>query len=250
MNLEGKRILVTRAETEAGAFAKKLRSYGAVPLIIPSIRILPPEDLAPLQKAIQRLEDYDWVVFTSVNGARFFLEQLGIRRERLGCVEVAVVGAATACFLKKFGVSAAQVPETFLADEILTLLGNVKHKRFLIPQADRAHQTLSEQLQQRGALVDVVVAYRTQFAPIAPEQRSQLETTPMDVLTFTSGSCAQGVARWFVGKWPKTLTQARVACIGPSTANAARKQGFHVDMVAREHTTDGLIECLLEACER
>lgn len=251
MILQGKHILVTRAERQAETFAEKLRAHKAIPLIISSIHIQPPETIAPLQKAIQRLEDYDWIVFTSANGVRFFMERLNAAgQEALRSIKVAAVGAATACRLKAFGMISVHWPKTFSSDEIPLALGDVKGQRFLIPQADCARRTLTEQLKQRGALVDALVAYRTRFASITPERRSQLETTPMDVVTFTSGSCAQGVARWFEGKRPKTLTQAQVVCIGPVTANVAQEQGFHVDMVAQNHTTNGLIERLLEAKER
>ena len=231
-------VLITRAREQADALARRVREIGMIPVIYPTIRIAPPEDVTVLDAALTRLLEgaYDWLVLTSVNGVRYVWERL----QALGAggipegVKVAVIGPATAQALRDHGVRPALVPDEFVAEGLAAALGDVRGQRFLLARADRARPALREMLTAQGALVDEVMAYRTLIAP--PD-----EPPPnVDVITFTSPSTVHGFVAALRGRSLPPHTQ--VVCIGPITAQAARRAGLPVHAIAREYTVEGIIQ--------
>ena len=228
--LNGMRIVITRAESEAPSLAEKLRELGAKTLVLPTIAILPPESTDELDRVIREVGEFDWVVFTSVNGVRFFHERaktLNVSFDRLNLVKVAAIGPATADALERLGRKPDYVPDEYLSEEIAHGLGDVRGKRILLPRADIASKKLPSLLMQRGAFVDEVVAYRTVIPDdLTPNRLKQIFAGGVDMITFTSPSTVRNFAR-AVGatELERLLKSVKVACIGPVTVEACEGIG-------------------------
>jgi uroporphyrinogen III methyltransferase / synthase len=247
--LAGRRVLVTRAEDQAGELAERLRALGAEPVICATIKVEPPDDWTPLDRAIEQLERYEWVIFTSANGVRFFFDRaaaLGHTAEALKDRRVGAVGRATAQALAERGVLVDFVPDAYLAEGIVAGIGDIAGRRILLPRADIARKALVEGLESKGATVDDVVAYRT--LPAGP--RDIPFPPDIDIAIFTSASTVRNFAAW-LGHTPvdEALEGAVVACIGPITARAAVEERLRVDVVAAEHTLDGLLRAVITFLE-
>ncbi len=244
--LAGLRVLVTRPEEQAGELNRRLRELGAEPVACPTIRVEAPEDSRPLDDAIAGIERYGWVIFTSVNGVRFFagrLAALGCEPARLNQVRLAAIGPATARALAELGLRVEFVPRRYVAEAIVEEIGDVAGQRVLLPRADIARKALAEGLRDKGAQVDEVTAYRTVAAD------ASLPAGPIDIATFTSPSTVRSFVALVeaAGQDPAGyLARSRVACIGPITAQAAEAEGLRVDVVADEHTVEGLIAAIVQ----
>jgi hydroxymethylbilane synthase len=232
--LRGRRITLTRPRKQAGALAEGLDRLGAAVTIVPLVAIEPVEDTGGLDAALEALDAYDWIVFTSANGVAAVGERLG----PLGEVKVAVVGPATAEAVRALGVEPAFVPQRFAAEEIAAGLGPVEGSRVLLPQADIAEPQLADQLRARGATVDALAAYRT--IEIQPSVAGLSTIKRADVIVLASASAARSLAR-IQGIDDGSL----IVCIGPRTAEAAREAGLSVGLVAEKATADGIIQALL-----
>ena len=238
--LFGQRIVVTRAREQAVGFAEKLRLLGAEPIVLPTIQIDPPDDWGPLDRAIERLADYDWLIFTSQNGVHRFVERLDGSAADLRAIrgKIAAIGPATAEALEELHLKVDLTPKTFVAEGLLEAFEghDVQGKRVLIPRATVAREILPRELRRRGVEVDVVPAYKT----VRPELTFEGKA---DWITSTSSSTASNLLKGI-----KTLGGARIASIGPITSETIRAHGHTVDVEADPHTTDGLIEAIVSAC--
>ncbi len=246
--LAAKRILITRPKAQAELFAGKLASLGAVPVYCATIEIASSPDTAHLDQAIQRLNTYHWVIFTSVNGVAAFwqrLDALGKTAAALEAARVAAIGPATAEALRARGVHPDFMPEEYVAEAILAGLGEVRGQRILLPRADIARKVLVNELQKRGALPEEIAAYETQPALLGSQTLAELEKG-VDIATFTSASTVRNFFGLLGDRAQRVLAGAIIACIGPITADAARAQGLPVDIVAPVHTIEGLIDALLQ----
>jgi len=250
--LFGQRVLVTRTREQASVLARRLRDLGAEAVELPTIRIAPPSDWEPLDAAVRALPEYDWVVFTSANGVRFFwqrLELLELDARAFHGVRLAAIGPATAAELAARGLQADYVPEEYVAEAVATGIASVSDLagcRVLLPRADIARTALADLLGEAGARVDEVAAYRTLQPAPEGDLRDLLER--ITVATFTSSSTVQNLAAMAAEAGldlGEALSGATVACIGPITANTARDLGLEVDVVAGEYTIDGLVEALV-----
>jgi uroporphyrinogen III methyltransferase/synthase len=230
-----------------------LRDLGAEPIHCPTIRIGDPSDLGPLRRAVEELARYEWVVFTSANGVvRFWqeLEAVGRGPQLPAGIRVAAIGPATAAALERRGIHPQVVPEEYIAEAVadaLTGLEEIGGRRVLLPRAAGARKVLPERLRAAGAEVDEVVAYesRPDIEGIAA-LRAGLEGGEVDMITFTAAS----TVRHFVEAAGADLGRARVAVIGPITADEARAAGLRVDAEASEYTVDGLLQAVCEYYER
>ncbi len=249
--LFGRRIVVTRAREQASDFKTMLAQLGACCIEFPTIEIEPPPMWGPLDTAINHLSTYDWIVFTSVNGVRFFMERLrsaGLDVRQLHGIRLAAIGPKTAEALEQYGLCPDFVPGEYRAESILEGLSGepLQDKRFLLPRAMAARDVLPETLRQWGALVDVVPAYRT----VLPRERSnemteRLRSGEIDCLTFTSSSTVSNFFSLFEkDSLLPLLTDVRVACIGPITAKTAEEHGLEVDIMPSEYTIAGLVEAI------
>lgn len=247
--ISGMRILVTRPIQLATALTERLRELGAIPIVLPSIEIIPSES-TELDDAIRNLASYDWVIFTSVHGVRFFLLRmaaLNVPSEALRPVRVAVIGVATAAELEVAGKLPDYVPEEYLSERIVEGLGDLVGKRVLLARADIASKKIPEKLRARGSIVQEVVAYRTRMPQDwTPDSVKSIFEERIHVMTFTSPSTVRNLARMLGREALVELSRwSRVACIGPVTAEAAKRVGIHVDVVAKNHTVEGLVEAIV-----
>jgi uroporphyrinogen-III synthase len=233
--LAGRRVVITRSREQAPELARRLEALGATVYSVPTIRFAPPEDTGPLDRAIADLDQFDWVVFTSPNGVRFFWERLaalGFGPEKLAGPRVAAIGPGTAAELT------SRIPDA---------LGDIRGRRIFLPRTDIAGPELAEALRSAGAEVVEAVAYRT-LTDLTKRNRllHLLEARKVDAVTLTSASTARGLAA-MVGPDRTRLEGVKIICIGPVTARAAAEAGLKVDVVASEHTLEGLVRAVLDA---
>jgi uroporphyrinogen-III synthase len=249
--LSSLKILVTRPAEQARTLSDRLSRLGATTIDVPTIKILPTSDNEAFDKAVRELELYDWVIFTSVHGVRFFTERmqaLQVSRETFEKVRVAAIGPSTARALELTIKKPDYVPKEYLSEKILEGLGDVNRRRVLLPRADIASKTLPAALRARGALVDELTVYRTVVPPeLTSERLNSIHAGGLDLVTFTSPSTVRNLAevlgRPELGSF---LRDVKVACIGPVTEKAANELGIPVDIVAKAHTIDALVEAIVD----
>jgi uroporphyrinogen III methyltransferase/synthase len=253
--LFGKRVLVTRAREQASQLSQIIEEMGGEVNEFPTIRIAPalPEDVAKLDNAIQKASSYKWIVFTSVNGVAAFFERLlalGMDVRDLKGPQLCAIGPKTADELRSKGLRVAYLPECYRAEEIIDgLKDKIKTgDSVLLPRADIARKVLPEALQDMGAQVDDIIAYRTVASGEEAGERLRQELCDgnMDIITFTSSSTVTNFLR-LVGpdSIPSWRQKVKVASIGPVTSETAAKMGLTVDIEAHEYTIEGLIEALI-----
>ena len=240
--LFGQTVVVTRAAGQAGEFSAKLRALGAEAIEMPVIAMQPPADPGPLDRAIAELESYDWVIFTSANGVRFFLERLDGSSRDLRALRgrLCAIGPATGKALEALHLKVDLMPLEYVAESLVAGFADVslEGKRILLPRAAVARDLIPEELAKRGARVDVVEAYRT-VMPEVPVWNLE----HVNWVTFTSSST---VNHFVALMGVEVLRGARIASIGPVTSGTIRSHGLRVDVEARVFTVDGLVEELVE----
>ena len=251
--LFGKAVVVTRTREQASELVVRLSALGAECLECPTIRVVSPEEWAPLDAAIDRLHTYDWLVLTSVNGVSFFFHRLfgrGKDVRALKNVRTATIGPATAKRLRDFGLNSDIVPETYRAESIVEAFKqeSVNGKRVLLPRAKEARPVLPVELRKMGAVVDEIAAYQTEQAGENVDVLiKRMEEGSIDLLTFTSSSTVRNFKALLPPERFQSLIEGvRVATIGPITAETARELGFKVDITAQDYTIDGLCEAIVE----
>ncbi len=250
MPLTGCRVLVTRARTQAGALTEQLQRLGATVVELPAIEIVP-ADPAPLDDAIRRLTSYDWIVFTSANAVRVFIDRLIAVHDNaaVSCgVKVTAIGHATAQTLLDAGVTVDLMPNRYIGESVVRDLESegIGGQRILLPQAEIARDTVADGLRRAGAIVDVVVAYRTMLPDGHDPDEVRRLIADVDVVTFASPSSVRNVLTMAGGQ----ISDAQIVCIGPVTADAAREAGLTVAGVADIHTTEGIIDTIVRLVER
>jgi uroporphyrinogen III methyltransferase / synthase len=250
--LHGKRVAVTRARAQASGLAAKLHELGADVVETPAIRIEPRPVEGAVAGAIDKLDDYSLVCFTSTNGVRLFLAALsarGMEALALAGTTVAAIGPGTAAALARQGVHADVVPERSVAEALVEALADtpIEGRRVLIARGGDGRDVLPEALRGRGAEVDVVALYDTVVEPLSDAQRAAL--ADVEYVTFTSASSVRnllvslgdGDAAGTGG----VLARARIATIGPVTSEAVRALGMEVDVEAKNHDVTGLVEAVV-----
>ncbi len=243
--LSGRRVVVTRPEEQAEGLCSRLRALGAEPVEFPVIAIAPPEPGGPLDEALARLDSYDWLIFTSVNGVDCFwarLEAVAAGPVRAPAARVAAIGPATAAALRARGVRVGLMPAEYRAEALLDEIGDVAGQRILLPRADIARPVLADGLRARGAQVDEAPAYRT-LPSTPPAAAFDALRAGVDAITFTSSATVHNFVAQAAGLG---YGDPLIACIGPVTAATARELGLRVDVVAKEYTMEGLVKALDE----
>lgn len=254
--LFGRRIVVTRARAQAGELSRELEMLGAEVLEFPTIEIQPPEDYGPLDQAISGLDTVDWLIFTSVNGVEAFLERLKFHDLDMRAIpqnaRIAAIGPATAQCIERNGLRVDVVPAEYRAEALLGDIGNgsgeLRGKHVLIPRASVAREVLPQKLREAGAEVTVPPAYTTvPFVDHKEDFLKTFEAGEIDCITFTSSSTVENFIQAFgPEEASRLLLETQVACIGPITADTARKHGIWVDVQAGEYTIAGLVDAVLE----
>jgi uroporphyrinogen III methyltransferase/synthase len=255
--LFGTRVLVTRAREQATELADLLTGLGADPVVAPMIRILPPEDRAPLLRAAATLGQFDWVVFTSANAVDAVMQAVvetgGDVRSFKGPM-LCAVGSATADQLARYGIKVDLVPSEYRAEALASTLaahGSLDGVRVLLPRADIGREVVSASLRQGGADVTDVVAYRTvleesQSSDDGPDIYRMLLDGELHVVTFTSASAVRNFAKIYgTEQAADLLAHTCVASIGPVTTEAAARLGIKVTVQASTYTVPALVDAIV-----
>jgi uroporphyrinogen-III synthase len=243
--VNGPRVLVTRPRAQAADLVTALEAWGAQPVLFPTVEILSPGDPAPLDRAVTRLQDYQWLVFTSVNAVEAVFDRLGAAPRPEAGLRIAAVGPATAAEIRRRGGRVDFVPSRYLGVQLGRELANVDGRQVLIPQGDQAGTELRDALIERGACVEVVEAYRT-TAPAMPDP-TELANLAMgvDAAVFTSGSAVRHLFTLLGSDGTRmALRGAVIACIGPVTSGVARALGLEVHVEPAEHTIPAVVGAL------
>jgi uroporphyrinogen-III synthase len=253
MTLRNRTILVTRQREQAGEMIREIELRGGTAVVVPMIETGPPPSWAECDEAIGRLASYDMLVFASVNAVESFVGRthiLGVPPGELARAKTAAVGESTAAALARGGIMGALIPEEFTGSSLAAALGGgLAGKRVLIPRGNIAREAVPDALRASGAIVETVTVYvTTKPAGIVAESFvHRVLAGEFDVVTFASPSSAANFGSLF---GPDTLgavaDNAKIAVIGPTTADAVRALGLPVDIIARESSARGLVACIDE----
>jgi uroporphyrinogen III methyltransferase/synthase len=239
-------VLVAGSPATSERLRARLAALGAHVFLEPAIRITDPPDWAPVDAALDGLEQYDWLTFSSANGVDYFfrrLTQQGGDARRLGHLKLAAVGSATAERLLQYNLQADVVPEQFDAESLArTLVGEAAGRRFLLTGTDRGRPVLGAALERLGAHVDEIIVYGSVDVDEAnPEVAMALSCGEIHWITFTSGTTARSLVRLY----GDALRSARFASISPLTTAALREMGHEPAAEASPHTTAALVDAIL-----
>jgi uroporphyrinogen III methyltransferase/synthase len=252
--LFGQTIGITRPEEQADGAVDRAIELGAQPVVLPTLEIGPPDDWAPVDAALLRLSDFDWLVCTSVNGVRSLLQRLrdqGGDARCLGNCRIAAIGPATAAAFAKFGLKCDLLPHEFRAEALAEALApQVAGRRVLWARANRGRDVLPERLAAAGARLEQVVVYTNRDVAQWPAAEASLvESGGLDWIGLSSPSIARNVVRLLT---PTARAQVggrtRVCAISPITAAAARDVGLPVAVTARDYTWEGMFLAMI-ACD-
>lgn len=247
--LAGRRVVVTRAADQASGLSDALRRMGAEVVELPVVAFAPPEDWSGVDSAIAALEEYDWLVFTSANGVRFFVERAKQTGASIGGLraKVCTVGPATAAAAENLGLAVHLMPHDFVGEALVEALSKegIAGKRVLWARAAIAREAVPEALHKAGAQVDVAVVYQTIVPPeLEQHARQVFGAASPDWVTFTSGSTVKNLVD-AVGV--EALAGVRCASIGPVTTAAAVRHGLTVAAEADPSTAEGLADAIVRA---
>jgi len=250
--LFGKRILVTRPQDQAAAFARQMEQLGAQAICIPTIEIVPPDDLQPLDDAVRQIDTFDSLILTSANGVESFFDRLAANRldiRSLAGVEVIAVGPKTAEAIEAYNVRPDLIPARYqaegLIDELLTR--DLQGRRFLYPRAKVVRPLLADSLRAAGAEVVAPVAYQTVAALGQKERlRQLLQTGELDAVCFSSSSTFESLQEMFADELPQLQGRTEFFSIGRITSDTIRKHGFSVALEPQKSTLDDLVAAMVE----
>lgn len=256
--LAGRTVVVTRAASQAGEFVSELERYGAKVIVCPTIEIAEPESYERLDEAIDHLYGYDWLIFTSANAIEFFLRRLktrGVNTDELDEIRVCAIGQASADKLRDAHVHVDVVPTQSKAEGVFAALSEfaggtdqLRGLNILLPRAAVGRDYLPKALEEAGARVDVVTAYRT----VVPEnldrgRLSAMLTGSGDCIAFTSSSTVKNLALLFdTHDLSKILSAMAIACIGDITAATAEEYGLKVQIQPAQSTVKDLAQAIAD----
>jgi len=247
--LFGRTVLVTRAREQASDFSRLLKNFGARVIEMPTIKIVDSPEPEAVCEAVGRLGDYDWIVFTSVNGVkRLFskMREAGLDVRAFGSASLAAIGPATAGELESSGLKVELVPDSYVAEAVVDAFksrGDLAGKKVLLPRAQEARKVLPEALRGLGAEVDEIALYSTRIEKPEnlEEVRKDLASGSIDVVTFTSSSTVHNFVE-LIGKEEVSRLSGKMlfAAIGPVTAETAKTYGLGPLILPREYTIEAL----------
>ena len=258
--LAGKIVMVTRGRDQSSDITAELETLGATVIHCPTIEIAPPTTWEQLDASISKLEEYDWIIFTSTNGVRFFFQRLAelcgdtskVVRKQLICA----IGPATARALEGMGFAASVVASDSTGEgalkAIIKYLGDAKFVRglnFLIPRAKVARNVLPAGLRRLGARVNAVETYQTVKPNVERKSMMRLLTAQrIDVITFTSSSTVSNFAELLgLTDLSSLLSKSVVACVGPITAKTAAKYGLRETISPDAYNAKELVNAIVES---
>ncbi len=254
--LFGKKIVVTRTRDQASELVAGLEEYGADCLEYSTINIKPVDSYKALDDELERLDEYHWILFTSLNGVKYFFEHLyarGMDSRDMKGPDIAAVGKSTADLLLKYGINADLIPSTFTGEGLAESLldQGVEGRNILIPRALKAREILPETLRGAGAQVTVVPVY--QNCPEDEPQKSlrtDFEDGRIDMITFTSSSTVRNFLRMINTENQEELVRlldgVDIAAIGPITAKTVTDNGLQVTVQPEEYTIREMIWSIVQ----
>jgi uroporphyrinogen-III synthase len=275
--LTGKRILITRTRHQASDLAAQLEALGAIPILIPTIEIIPPATYVPLDAALAQLEipegrSYDWLLFTSVNAVEVFHRRLTATEafdHRLTATntgapspdlrtwastlpripKIAVIGPATAQAVQATGLAVDLIPPQYIAESLAeALISHAPNSNMLLIRAAEARDHLPEALRAAGAALTLVEAYRNQIPPESIPALQALFASPAtypDAITFTSASTARNLFALLEAAGLILPPGIALASIGPITSQTLRDLDHPPTTESPEPTLPALIQSLL-----
>lgn len=240
------RVMVTGSPGTAEPLRDGLHVLGAEVITRPVIRVTDPPDWEPVDAALERLDQYDWLVFSSANGVDYLfrrLRELGGDVRRVGRAKLAAIGSGTEERLARYSLRADLMPERYVAESLAeALLSEARGRRFLIARTNRGRQVLADELAKAGAVVDQIVVYGSEDVKEPdPSMVAALSSGEVDWVTVTSSAIARSVVRLY----GDALRQSRLASIGPITSATLRQLGFEPAAEASPHSTAGLIDAIV-----
>jgi len=254
----GYRILSTR---EHGEGFELLEDLGAEVIEFPTIEIVAPANYEGLDRSIEEIKDYDWLIFTSRNAVKYFFRRFFEKnrdiRDLVG-IKICSIGTKTAAEIKNYGLKVDLVPDEFQAEGLIDAFLTIrkagekgrttfKGMRFLLPRAEKAREIFPEKIRELGGEIDVPVAYRT----IKPESRGKrlrrfLREGRISVATFTSAATFNNFREIMGKEADELLNKVAIAAIGPVTAKAVEKAGLRVDIMPGEATIESMAAAIIE----
>ena len=274
----GQRILVTREHS--GGF-EPLEELGAEVIQFPTVEIVPPPSWEELDACVDRIHAYDWLIFTSANGVKYFFRRLfenEVDIRELKGLKICAIGAKTAAEVNKFGLKVDLVPEEFRAEgliEAFVKLHRAESKgrsvderkdygskesvpcapsamplagfKFLLPRAEVAREIFPEKVRQMGGEIDVPVTYRAVLPELHGKRlRRFLKEGKITVATFTSAATFNNFREIMGDESDGLLRKVAIAVIGPVTEKAVKKAGLDVAIMPREATIEAMVEAIKE----
>jgi uroporphyrinogen III methyltransferase/synthase len=249
--LFGRRVLVTRPGRQSLAMMRRLEDLGAIPVLLPAVEIRDPADWAPVDEALAHLRNYDWLVFTSVNGVERFVRRLfetGRDLRAVGRLRLAAIGPSTAEALRDLHLNPDVVPATFRSEDLAQALkAQIAGTRVLLARADRGREVLQAELSSVARVDSIAVYSQVDAVEAQAKELLALSRGEIGFITLTSSN----IARALLTRIDETARMrirdgtVRLVSISPVTSAAVREQGFEVSAEARIYTMDGVIEALL-----
>ena len=239
-SIEGKKILLTRPKDQNAEWADKLKTLGAIPFVFPLIEIQPVNESIEIQEIISHLYQYDWIIFASVNAAKYASEIIDSILLSPHRIFIAAIGSKTAAYLESRGLVVDFMPSSFTSSNLSEEIEDIEHKHILIPRTNIADDDLSERLKKRGAVVKEITVYNTHKITEKREELQKMIDEGMDVVTFASSSAAESFSEMKIDK-----KDTKIAVIGPVTAERCIEMGIKPDIVAENYTIDGLTHAML-----
>ena len=245
--LFGKKIIVTRAKKQASYLVNLLEEQGAEVIEFPMIDIVPPQNWNDVDRAIEMLHIYNWIIFTSVNGVEFFFKRLRETKKdirELKGINIATIGEKTAKAVENYGLTVNMLPDEYKAEGIIESFekSDIKGKKILIPRAKDAREILPHELQKKGAEIHVVTVYETKKPE--PEKvkeiKEMLNRGAIDVVTFASSGTVRNFLS-IIPKYKELLLKSTIACIGPITAKPLRDIGIEPQIICNKYTIEELV---------
>jgi len=249
--LVGKRIVITRSAAQSETIGTELSARGAIPVMLPLVAFADPKDFAPLDAAIAQIEQFDWIIFTSVQAVRAVMKRSNELRKPLirtgSKVQVASVGPVTAEAGRQAGFPVEYMAETHTGAALAKELGKrLEGKRIFLPRSDRANPNLPPALERYGAEVTEVIAYRT-LRPTEIDQRNlkNIADGEADAVLFFSPSAVQHFIELLGGEQLRAMQdRLSITAVGPVTAKALRETGVTRIVVAGDTTAAAVVEAL------
>ena len=249
--LFGKKIIVTRAREQASSLVEILEEEGAHVIEFPVIEIVEPEDYSQLDEAIANIKRYDWIIFTSVNGVKFFLNRLKFHKKDvrvLDGIKICAIGPKTAKMFENFGIYPDFIPEKYQAEYIIEGLQKIgiKDKRFLLPRAKVAREILPKKIRELGGIIDVITVYETKMPDTNKSEVIELlKNEKIDYITFTSSSTVKNFIEMIDGKI-EILKNVKLVSIGPITSDTIRSFNLEPSIEAEKYTIEGIKQAILK----